>query len=215
MISKKDVCEKKFNVVKKGYDIAQVDALLDEIAAALEEYEKTAGELETFRGIEKQLSSALIAAQNTATDIVSKAQAQANETISASEEQAARILEEAKNQREQQLGTLETEKDEIIDKIKKLKDFTETYKQCILMDMDNHKEAFLQGFLSEAKFDDVADEIPEDEPEEEVAAEPEVDKVAPDQQLDTGEMESIDLAEIVNNLPNADDELKALIEDIL
>ena len=84
------------------------------------------------------------------------------------------------------------------------------------MDMDNHKEAFLQGFLSEAKFDDIEDEIPEDEPEEEVADEPETkEENAPDQQLDTGEMESIDLAEIVNNLPNADDELKALIEDIL
>ena len=215
MISREDVANKKFNVVKKGYDMQQVDAVLDEIVRTLGEYERDAQELERFRGLEKQLSSALIAAQGTAAGIKEKAEAEAEEKLTSAEEQAARILEEAQKQRDEQLGSLEEETSDAVEKIKKLKEFVETYKQCILMDMDNHREAFVQGFLSEATYDEIADELPEEPVEEAEEEEAQAEESASQEQLDTGEMESIDLAEIVNNLPNADDELKALINDIL
>lgn len=52
-------------------------------------------------------------------------------------------------------------------------------------------------------------------PPKEVACEDKDEEKKENEQLDTGDMESIDLSEIVNNLPNADDELKALIDKML
>ena len=37
MLKKVDVQNKKFNITRKGYDVSQVDALLDEVAETLSE----------------------------------------------------------------------------------------------------------------------------------------------------------------------------------
>ncbi len=223
MLTRDEIHNKKFDIAKKGYDVHQVDAFLDEIATAFASFEKDAVELGKFRELEKQLSSALVVAQSTANTIKEKAENEASEVISSAEEQAERILKEAREQADIQCSQLEAQRDELIEKVKALKDFVETYKKCILMDMENHRDAFEQGFLSEATYQKIEDELPKEEEDadeqEETVEEPsdiateQLDEVSA--QLDTGNMESIDLSEIVNNLPNADDELKKLIDDII
>ncbi len=216
MIKKEDVLAKQFNVVKKGYDVHEVDAFLDEIAEKSAVTAEALAELDKFRSIEKQLSSALIMAQSTAASIREKAETECVEKLASAEEQSQRILEEARKQADIRLSELESEKENLVNEIKALKEFIDTYKECILKDMENHREAFNQAFLSDATYAQIEDQFPVEEVEEEEAEEateeiPEEEKP----ELDTGDMESIDLSEIVNNLPNADDELKALIDDIV
>ena len=225
MLKKVDVQNKKFNITRKGYDVSQVDALLDAVAETLSEYEANAQELEKFRSLEKQLSSALVMAQTTAANVQEKAAAEADEKLKSAEEQASRILEEANKEAQNQITSLENEKTELLNKIVSLKGFVENYKACILKDMQNNLVSFEQGFLSDATYEEIKEEIPENEeaaePEtleetsEEVACEDKDEEKKENEQLDTGDMESIDLSEIVNNLPNADDELKALIDKML
>ena len=106
MLKKVDVQNKKFNITRKGYDVSQVDALLDEGAETLSEYEANAQELEKFRSLEKQLSSALVMAQTTAANVQEKAAAEADEKLKSAEEQASRILEEANKEAQNQRSSL-------------------------------------------------------------------------------------------------------------
>lgn len=212
MIRKEDILSKQFNVAKKGYDVHEVDNYLDEIAQEVSVSAATLEELEKFRAIEKQLSSALIVAQSTAADMKENAKKESDNILATAEEQAKRILEEARNQADICISELTSEKEQLIEEVKKLKEFVDTYKECILKDMENHREAFNQAFLSEATYAQIEDELPEESVEEETDLE---EQAQEKEELDTGTMESIDLSEIVNNLPNADDELKALIDDIV
>lgn len=226
MLTREEIHNKKFDITKKGYDVHQVDVFLDEIAVVIGNYENDAAELIKFRELEKQLSSALVLAQSTATSIREKAESEAFEKISSAEDEAQKILNDAREQVDRQCAQLEAQKNELVEKVNALKDFVDTYKKCILLDMENHREAFEQGFLSDATYNKIEEALPK---EEEVLAEEEtlqseanedLNKVSKEtednsKELDTGDIESIDLSEIVNNLPNADDELKKLIDDII
>ena len=219
MITKEKIVNARFGRKGKGYDVVDVDRFLDELASDVEKLEaerqKEAEEREKMKQSEQAVAQALLIAQSTAQKIQSDAEKKAAEILAQAEKEAedlkvrteAEILI-ARQRSEAECATL-------IKRIKELREYSETYREAILKDMDAQREAFLAGFLSDALIEDApsleesAPELPE--VQQEKAAEQDESK----SELETGDMGTINLQDIISSLPQTDTELKALIDEIM
>lgn len=210
VLNKEAIHEKKFHQAKRGYSEQEVDAFLDELAEAVEAQERQIQaereELAKFRSMEKDLANALVMAQNTAKSLEEDARVRANATVLQAQTQAEQLRLQAEEEliaaREQYQG----EKDALLERLSQLRTFVETYQEHIQLDMKNQLAAFEQSFLSEATWENAPEEAKEAEQPAEEAEQP---------ALADEHIPSIDLGEIMKNLPNTDVELKALIDEII
>lgn len=103
-----DIQKKEFNKSMRGYNPADVDLFMNEIAGAMEnllrenEEMKTRlkhveEELDKFSRIEQTLRDALVVAQSTADDVVRTANDKAEHIVEAAEHKAEKILDDANN----------------------------------------------------------------------------------------------------------------------
>lgn len=216
-IVKKDILDKKFNRSKKGYDEFEVDQFLDLVAAEVDnlikEKEEAVKLLDEYRASENNLKEVLLIAQRTANNLVDDAKVKADEIIESAKAEAgqSRVKLEAETYEMRQL--YESEKAEFEDKIRRMHEFFTAYREHVVMDMENQQKAFKEIFMSESTFADIDSEFGVSE----LAEEPIVE-VAPAEEkkeLNTDTIEHIDISEIVSKLPGADEELKALIDEIM
>lgn len=241
MINKDKIVNIRFNRERKGYSMEEVDKFLDELLhdfTALENEriaEKQANEdrMQKVQESENTLAQALLIAQKTANDIESRAQETADKTVADAQAQADEIINNAKVEAYNIRDKYEQEIAELKEELAKISQFVEDYKLAVMTDMDRHKEAFMAGFGSEAVLEnsDYAEEIlPEEDSEEkesEIAETSEEDGDAEEiateesvvvdntEELQTDNIETINLDDILHGLPENDAELKALIDEIM
>jgi len=242
MLNKEKIINVKFSRSRKGYDIEQVDAFLDEIVDDLTVIERErAAEAERMVKVqesENALAQALLIAQKAANDLETKANENAKKVVEDAQTEADEIINNAKVEAYNIREKYEAEISELKAELERIREFVETYKSAVLADMDQHKEAFINGFGSEAILEasefvsadvEAADtendeevieleevtEVPETEPEEEVAEEESEVAVEPVGELQTDNIGTINLDDILHGLPENDVELKALIDEIM
>lgn len=103
-----DIQKKEFNKSMRGYNAADVDLFMNQVASAIEELLKeneelqvrvkhAEDELDKFNRIEQTLRDALVVAQGTAEDVVRTAGEKADHIVSAAEHKAEKILDDANN----------------------------------------------------------------------------------------------------------------------
>lgn len=228
MLSKDKIINVKFNRARKGYDIEQVDTFLDDIVADLEVIERErqadAERMVKVEESENALAQALLIAQKTANDLELRAKEQADQLVSDAQVQADEIINTAKVEAYNIRAKYEQEIAELKEELERIRAFAENYKTAVLTDMDRHKEAFINGFASEALF--AASEYAECEEEEEEMVEGEVleevelpaeeaEQAEETEELQTENIGTINLDDILQGLPENDVELKALIDEIM
>ena len=126
-ITSSDIQNQSFKIERRGYDVDEVDVFLERPAAASDEETKPAGidpalvaekdamiaeleaKLRDRKSDDTAIAQALIVAQRTADEIVSKAKADAGQTRQNAEDEGRRILEKAN-----------VEKQKVIDHINEL-----------------------------------------------------------------------------------------------
>ena len=237
MLNKEKIINVKFSRSRKGYDIEQVDAFLDEIVDDITviERQRAADEerMVKVQETENALAQALLIAQRAANDLEAKANANAEKIVSDAQAEAAEIINNAKVEAYNIREKYETEIAELKEQLDKMRAFTEEYKLAVLSDMDKQKEAFMNSFgceaiLAESDFAPVEEEEA-DEPEETEEAAEEVVEEAPEaaaeeesevveehqEELQTENIGTINLDDILSGLPENDVELKALIDEIM
>lgn len=233
MLNKDKIINVKFSRSRKGYDIEQVDAFLDEIIDDIDvverEREADAERMVKVQETENALAQALLIAQKAANDLEAKANENAARTIADAQEQADEIINNAKVEAYNIREKYEAEISELKAELESIRSFVETYKNAVLSEMDAHKAAFMQNFGSEAIIAEsgYVTEEPEDadsdetlEAEEEVISEEEITEESEtaeeiEEELQTDNIETINLDDIIHGLPENDVELKALIDEIM
>ena len=111
MITSDQIHEKEFSYKMRGYNDAEVDAYLDQLAAFIDNLTKenkelrerlksTADQLTYMKNLETTLRDTLINAQRIADETVAEARKKAQEVITGAEEQAATTVSNAKAEAE-------------------------------------------------------------------------------------------------------------------
>lgn len=120
MITSDQIHEKVFTFKIRGYNDAEVDAYLDQLAAYIDNLSKenkdlrerlksTTDQLTYMKNLESTLRDTLVTAQRSAEETTSSANAQADEILRRANQEAARIVAQANNEAEnvrRQLGSL-------------------------------------------------------------------------------------------------------------
>jgi len=120
MITSDQIHEKEFSFKLRGYNDAEVDAYLDQLAAFIDNLSKenkelrerlksTTDQLTYMKNLESTLRDTLITAQRSADETTRGAKANAEEIIASANAEAARIVRQANGEADairRQLGTL-------------------------------------------------------------------------------------------------------------
>ena len=120
MITSDQIHEKEFSFKLRGYNDAEVDAYLDQLAAFIDNLSKenkelrerlksTTDQLTYMKNLESTLRDTLITAQRSADETTRGAKANAEEIIASANTEAARIVRQANGEADairRQLGTL-------------------------------------------------------------------------------------------------------------
>ena len=103
-----DIQKKEFSKSMRGYNSADVDLFMNQVATTLEDLLKenedlqvrvkhAEEELDKFNRIEQTLRDALVVAQSTAEDVVRTANEKADHIVATAEHKAEKILDDANN----------------------------------------------------------------------------------------------------------------------
>ena len=197
----------KFTKRGKGYDTAEIDEFLDSLIEDFEKEQKRIADREIeIDEAQKGIVKALLTAQTAAQNIENEAKAKADAIIQEANAKAEKVVDDAKNS-----------EIELVDKIKDMKSFSDAYRDALIKDMENQLDLFKASFLADAVYDQYEEIVPSEETglSEEYVAEETAETVEEKPELETGEMASINLGEIISGLPQSDSELKALIDEIM
>ncbi len=214
MVDINKIINVKFTRRGKGYDTAEVDAFLDELVDDVRNAEKKIQEREAeLEEAQKSIVKALMTAQTAAQNTESEAKSNADAIMENSRAEAQKIISDA-----------ETEQQELLESIKKMREFANNYRDAVMRDMNNQLEAFSSSFLSDsvyAQFDmpdgteDAEVEAADDTNTENGESAQDDGEKKETTELKTGDMGYINLDEIISGLPQSDTELKALIDEIM
>ena len=120
MITSDQIHEKEFSLKLRGYNEAEVDAYLDQLAAYLDNLSKenkelrerlksTTDQLTYMKNLESTLRDTLVTAQRSAEETTRSAKVRSDEIIQSANQEAARIVAQANAEADavrRQLGTL-------------------------------------------------------------------------------------------------------------
>ena len=152
-LNKEQIKNIRFDVVKKGYSLEQVDGFIDTVATDWEslsgELQKSHEELENYRAIEKKLSNALVKAEETADNIVEEAKQKAAKIVAEAEAYSKKLASDVEAEEFAFREKCLKERDGYVSQARLLKDFTEEYKTRIRADM----AVFAQKFDTVYSFD--------------------------------------------------------------
>ncbi len=182
----------RFGGKKDKYDAADVDTFLEKLALQVEvEGERMVmleKQVKQYKETESSLASALVFAEENSKRIIKEA-----------EERAAAIVRDAEDnadEYEKKLqASFEQQRNKLISEINALRVFYDEYRKAIQKDL----ESFLQKFETQS----AALGVWEDRPE------------SLDEDLANRRPPSIDLNEILSNLPETDSELKEMINGLI
>ncbi len=182
----------RFGGKKDKYDAADVDTFLEKLALQVEvEGERMVmleKQVKQYKETESSLASALVFAEENSKRIIKEA-----------EERAAAIVRDAEDnadEYEKKLqASFEQQRNKLISEINALRVFYDEYRKAILKDL----EGFLQKFETQSAASDVWADRPE----------------SLDEDLANRRPPSIDLNEILSNLPETDSELKEMINGLI
>lgn len=133
-LTPRDIQEKEFSSVFRGYKEEEVDAFLDEVTEAYEavfkenldlreEVEKLREECKKYEAIGERMQGALVAAQETADDVRKNAQKEAENIVREAELKAQKMIQETKDRHldlQKQLASLKQVEEEFRFKLKSI-----------------------------------------------------------------------------------------------
>ena len=206
-LSKETILHKKFKRSFKGYDDLEVDQFLDELTIAIEEMKKENARLkeeaERFKEMEATVANSIVFAQQTAEGLLNdeKEQAQAlrenaQQEIDVMKAQAQSEAELVKQQYLQKQGDL-------VKRVEEFQQFADQYQRDILEMIDKQKQLFEETCLT-----------PRETPET-IAVEEQEELTESEQQTDEPEEKEIDIQEMVQSVPDDEEQLKAAIDEII
>jgi len=239
MFSAEEIRNATFTRRGKGYECEQVDNFLDKVYseyAALEDrLAEAEAEAAAARKNESALAQILIAAENSANDIRSKAQQDAERMLADARTRADSVIAESDAKAQRYAEDCEREHADIVEEVEQIKNFRDDYVAAILADMDEIKASFIRKFEKDAKYDsrpqpavfaepeEPAEEPAAEEPAGEIAAEAaELAEPAEDAPAEPEETPEIlrqngefDVNDILKDLPESEAELKKMIDELL
>ena len=141
-LSPLDIQEKEFSSAFFGYQKAEVDEFLEEVAASLkealrennalkDEIARLKNELERLRREEGLIKEALVKAQDLAENIKKEAEVEAKEILLKAREEADQLLKEAQEKRERLLLEIENLKGQREKMLLELKTFLKTWEEYL------------------------------------------------------------------------------------
>ncbi len=141
-LSPLDIQEKEFSSAFFGYQKAEVDEFLEEVAASLkealrennalkDEIARLKNELERLRQEEGLIKEALVKAQDLAENIKKEAEVEAKEILLKAREEADQLLKEAQEKRERLLLEIENLKGQREKMLLELKTFLKTWEEYL------------------------------------------------------------------------------------
>ena len=183
-LTREYIKEVKFDRERKGYSIEQVDNFLDlvyeDIGALYEQIDRDKAELEKYRGMEQDLSTVLVEAQENARRTQAAAEAKAQETVRLAEAEAQQMRQDG----QQQCA-------DILAEIEKLRSFEAEYRSVLAGELSDLQDRLQQNTAAEEKWQQAPEEV------RQAAAAP-----------------AFAMEEINQNLPESDEALKAMIDEL-
>ncbi len=221
-----------------------LDTILAEWDAVQKEMAELKANLEQYRSMERKLTNALVNAEETAENIVDKARERANGIIAEANAYAKTAAEKVEKEELSYRDECIKEREKYLYQANMLKDFTEEYKSRIRSDLAIFAQKFETVYSFDEGIAEnnpkVMEIMKEDIGEPAVMEEPSVQKAEDleerpetaseeEQDASVGEKQSeeavereseakeksFDMEAIMQNLPENEDELKAMIDEIL
>lgn len=206
-----DIGQAKFDVVKKGYSQLQVDAFLDEVVTAWQEKDREIAKLqasiESYRTQEEKISKALVRAEEAASKITADAENQAQEILRQAQEQEQTLKQKLEDQEAAWRAQYEEDHKNLLAEIQTLRQFHESYRSQIQADLENLLARFHENDEAQKKWEE------QPEVEEQVA---QLAKQAEQEELSSdSNAKNIDFNDLLKDLPDSDQDLKAIIDELI
>lgn len=238
-LTKAEIANIRFEQVKKGYSIEQVDAFLGRVADEFErqnlEIAAVAEANERYRKMESDLTRALVSAESTAKRVMEDANEKARTILDEANAAAVKTRIRAEAEELGYREKCESERDELIRQTEELKHFFDKYREALLSSAEAFRASVMQNFEDQswderpASMKPVEEEIFTVQPSPAVEEEKEVKKpISSDVNIPssgsigstakstgTASTGGFDLSAILRDLPETDKELKAIIDELI
>ena len=206
-LSKETILHKKFKRSFKGYDDLEVDQFLDELTIAIEEMKKENARLkeeaERFKEMEATVANSIVFAQQTAEGLLNDAKEQAQALRENAQQEIDVMKAQAQSEAELVKQQYLQKQGDLVKRVEEFQQFADQYQRDILEMIDKQKQLFEETCLT-----------PRETPET-IAVEEQEELTESEQQTDEPEEKEIDIQEMVQSVPDDEEQLKAAIDEII
>lgn len=225
MLTRDNVINKKFTMQKRGYDVTEVDDFLDSFIDTIDSYTRdlaeARGKLAYFRDYEHTLSNSLILAQKAAEDVRGKALSERDELVARTQNELARRRVEFEADLQLRYEEIRTRIVEASRRLDHLENMEGQYAKQLFDSLQETHEAFSSMFATKIlsrereALSDLRDEFARADGQINISNEERGSERLTIEEHPRNTQPRIDMREVYSSTPTSDDEIKAMLDDLL